>query len=1720
VISIRRPGAAIRGLSAMLVLLQAAPLPLFSGPSSADAGRSSDLARTPVDEPKGPAQGAMPASSGDTERPQRGDHRDPNVTPPSVVPRFSVPVTDKQIFNARVFEEPLVPIGPPTTVAENAALAGALTAYAQAAVPETVAPFLGFLTRFPASSWRASLLMNLGLVYRRTGYFSLALDAFEEAWALSKDSSSRITADRALAQLGELNSRLGRRERLDALLAEVAGRDVGGSAGQILVGVREGRATMERDPGIAFRCGPHALERIHAFLHPGQPRPQVLTDARSTSDGTSLLQMWTLAREAGLALQMGRRSAGATLPLPAMVHWRTQHFAAILEESGGRYRAEDPTFGSEFWVSEAALDAEGSGFALIPEGPLPAGWTPVDAGIAATVWGKGYADTVEPLTPDEPKSCPVPPKPAPMAAYTFSLLNIGLKVFDVPVGYEPPVGPPVRFQAEYNQRDPFPPSGKAHSNLGPNWTFGWLSYVEDDPSNPAASVVLYARGGGQSTYTGMADDTSDVDRRNQSVLVRTSSSPIRYERRLPDGSVEVFTEAVGTAVRRVFMSQWLDPQGNGLTFVYDENVRLLYVYDALSQRTTLDYNDGDDTKVTRVTDPFGRSATFEYVAGRLAKITDVIGITSSFTYGPGDFMTALTTPYGTTTFAMGEIGLNKRWLEATDPLGGQERVEFYQDTYVYGLDSAPAGWPGGGFSVLGARNTYYWDKRAMALHPRDYSKARIYHWLHPLVHAQQAVAVLESERTALEGRVWYRYPNQNPDVVHEGTMAKPIIIGRVLDDPDGPGPQIGPSQFYQYEYNAAGKIIKAVDPLGRETRYTYGTGSTPDSVPATGSGIDLLKVEQKTGPTTYDILATTTYNAQHRPLTMTDAAGQTTTYTYNPAGQILTVTTPPRAGITENRTTTFAYDPQGYLLRIDGPVGGAITEYIYDGYGRVRSSSDSDGYTMVYDYDLLDRPTRVAFPDNTYEETMYDRLDAVGHRDRQGRTTQTHYDALRRPTTVRDPLGRTTTQQWCTCGSLDKLIDANGNATTWGRDLLGRVTSEIRPDGKTWEYRYETTTSRVKEREDPKDQITNYQYFLDDKLQQVSYAAAVIPTPTVSYAYEPVYGRMVTRTDGAGLTSFTYHPTTPPALGAGRLASVDGPFSADSVSYTHDELGRLASRGLVGFMSTLTYDTLGRLVTTASPVGTFTYAYDGPTARPLTLSYPNGQSTQYAYFPNSSDHRLQRIKHVSPAGGTISQYDYAYTPVGNIATWIRQVGAAAPKSYTFGYDDADQLTIATLTGAPPLPVPSRYAYDYDKAGNRIADQQDNEVTGATFNSRNQMQLRQPGGSLLFRGTLNEPAKVTVQGAPASIAANNTFSGHAQAAGGTTTDVAVTATDGTSGTRTNTYRVSQGTGPTTSYTYDLNGNLTGDATRTYEWDAENRLTAVKQGATTVASFAYDGAGRRVQRIAGGVTTTYIHDADGVIEERRSPGTALRYVRGPDIDQHWATRDGMGVDTYFLADHLGTIVQTTNTAGVVTLMRDYDPYGNPLAGSAHSGYAFTGRDWDSETGLYYYRARYYDPKVGRFISEDPFSARPNPYGYVDNAPIVLEDPWGLAPKYPNAKKARNGVFVICCYPGGGIGICRGPEDVPTEPNVESCMISHEEQHLKDLNSGRFGCDKQKCAYKIQEHYPIAPDNKNETECSGYCRELECLKDKPPWPKVRDRVRAVEAKIREYCGKSGCP
>jgi len=337
-----------------------------------------------------------------------------------------------------------------------------------------------------------------------------------------------------------------------------------------------------------------------------------------------------------------------------------------------------------------------------------------------------------------------------------------------------------------------------------------------------------------------------------------------------------------------------------------------------------------------------------------------------------------------------------------------------------------------------------------------------------------------------------------------GASERPSKIGRRLTD--------GTTQLQQYEYNDLGRVLAYTDSLGRQTQYRYAANNQ-----------DLLAISVGNGGT----LASYTYNAQHLPLTATDAAGHTTTYTYNAQGQVTSVTNP------QGETTTYNYfgadaagrQRKGRLSVLNGPLTGDAdtATFDYDALGRVSQSTTPDGYTLSYQYDVFDRITRVIFPDGTTEEASYDRLHLSIQKDRLGRVSSFLYDSLRQLVSTTDPAGRQVKYEWCRCGDLKSLIDAMGRVTFWKHDVQGRVSYKQYPDGSRETYGYDPSNSRLVSVTDAKGQVKNFAYNLDNSLAGVSYQNAQTTTPGVSYAYDAIYGRLTSMTDGIGTTTYSYH---------------------------------------------------------------------------------------------------------------------------------------------------------------------------------------------------------------------------------------------------------------------------------------------------------------------------------------------------------------------------------------------------------------------------------------------------------------------------------------------------------------------------------------------------------------------------------------------------------------------
>jgi RHS repeat-associated protein len=1240
--------------------------------------------------------------------------------------------TTRQIMLARWFAEPLRLSGQPTD-AENRSLLTALSAFAARTNRDDVALLEAFLNASPDSAWAISLRTELGSEYFRTGWHSKAVEAWEQVWRGRTNagaSPAQISVHRAGSHLAGLYARLGRMAELHALLPQLDALAMTGPDAERVRGAKDGLWSMENTPEIAFRCGPLALDRIRSYRNSTNALHPVIWSSKSTTNGMSLTEVAKLSTDLGMNYQLAFRSPGSKFVVPSVVHWKVGHYAGLVRQGSGLYQAQDPTFGDDTWLSFKALDHESSGYFLIPGGALPEGWRPVSEEEGREIFGKGATDRSDPdATSPYDEKANEDDNSCGMATWNAHLLLVSQEIKDTPIGYRPPFGPPVFTTMRYVQRR------NERFGYTYRWLHNWQGALWDDALNPYDNILINYEGGWL-TFVPDYDDTNLFRCKMRSPGLLTRTSPTNFVWQFPGGAKRIYSTPLTNGGFH-FLTGIEDAAGNRISIQVEPiRGRVESVTDPLGQVTRFHYELTDpgepdpatyiyttgnwdySNQVTRIVDPFGRTASIQYaktlrsVLGfcpggfcpffffdyEPTNIIDVAGLSSQFSYNNNygsDYISALTTSYGTTRFEWSAPRARNTILGVTHPNGDKERIEYSEDSaskvpFAEVFATVPqnmATWN----RYLQSRNTYHWDRKAYAegFATNDYTKARIYHFAHDFV-VNAASGILESIKEPLENRVWFNYPGQALATV-PGTSDRPSKIGRVLDD--------GTTQLQQFEHNSLGNVTRSIDPAGRTRSFIYATND-----------VDLLEVRQ-TRAGNNELLVRATYDSRHLPLSIRDAAGQTTYFGYNSRGQILNVTN------AKNEVVSFSYDPSGYLLAVDGPLSGAQdrSSFTYDPAGRVRTATDPDGYVLTFDYDSLDRVLKVTFPDGTFQQITYDRLKPGVVRDRLGRETRYTYNSLRQISAIEDPLGRVTRFDWCKCGDTKSLIDPLGRTTTWRHDIQGRVIAKEYADGSKVSFDYERTTSRLRQIRDEQNQLTQFSYHVDDLLKEKRYVNAVIPTPSVLLTYDPDYPRTLSMQDGNGTTTFGYHPVS--TLGSGKLASVDGPWANDTITFAHDELGRVVRRAINNATVRRTFDAAGRLNQVTNLLGTFGLTWEAGSARLSAMSYPNGQTAEYAYHPNVRDQLLQRITHRLPSTTILSEFTHMFNAQDQTTNWTQFQGGTL-RNWMPAYDSAQRLVAVSIaqSGLPNQTL----AYAYDQADNRIIEQENGTTRDFTYNALNQI----------------------------------------------------------------------------------------------------------------------------------------------------------------------------------------------------------------------------------------------------------------------------------------------------------------------------------------------------------------------------------------------------------------
>jgi RHS repeat-associated protein len=967
-----------------------------------------------------------------------------------------------------------------------------------------------------------------------------------------------------------------------------------------------------------------------------------------------------------------------------------------------------------------------------------------------------------------------------------------------------------------------------------------------------------------------------------------------------------------------------DPTQHVRAWTYDSHGNVLAMQDKRGFFTKYEYdNYGNRTKVT---DPLGEITIMTYdVVGNMLSRTDANNHTTSYAYDNLD-----------------------RRIRQIDPPGGGITQTFYDGE----------GNQIGVIDANGNPTTYLYDLRQRLTLITDALRQT----------TQMSYDANDNRETITDKRgqtTRFFYDERNR--LSQTRDALNYVRSQTYDSVNNVVTTTNANTFTTfYEYDKLNRLIQRKDPIQKPgggdciTVFMYDTPlpiPTAECSDCTGptKGSDLISMQRDgNGKITYfayDDLdrRRMVLRKQSDAAFMRDADDAATITTYDPDDNVLSETEP------NGNITRYAYDPLSRRTTVLNPALEA-TQFTYDPVGNVKTVMAPTGNITTHSYDALNRVTAIHDNEGAVGRYTY---DAVGNRltmtDGNGNTTTSIYDPLYRVTIVTDALGASTAFGYDPVGSLLKQMDRNGNVTMHRYDALNRrsVTRDAIGARTRYEYDGEGNVTAV---EDAKMQTTRYQY--DGMNRRTKEIYPDPPPNTRRFEYDCV-GNVVKRLDQKGqLTQYFYSDLY-------FLTSRIYP-SSPSDRYTYDLSGRMLTATRGGWPVTFAYDGANRITQSSQNGALVRYAYDIPKRRRMVV-YPGGKTIM-----EQMDFRT-RLETIAD-GGALPLVRYSYDAGDRVGTRTYRNGVTA----SFGYDANDRvLSLEHTRGSNRI---AGFGYAYDAEGNkRFEQKRHNPSQSEAYRYDNIYRLTDYRVGALANG--NVPVPTTHTAYDLDLVGNwnrkidairNVTESRAHNAANEITTIQV------------------GSNPGVSIAHDDTGNLSRDERYAYAYDEENRLTQVRRlmDNRLMGQYQYDALGRRVAKLSGNgramTITRYFYDGARIIEERNLLGTPqATYVYGNYVDEVLTMNRGAQT-FYYHQNALFSVSALTNEAGVPVEYYSYDAYGkaavtngagNPILHSAVGNpFLFTGRQLDEETGLYYYRARYYDSDKGRFLQRDPL-------GYVD-------------------------------------------------------------------------------------------------------------------------------------------
>lgn len=805
---------------------------------------------------------------------------------------------------------------------------------------------------------------------------------------------------------------------------------------------------------------------------------------------------------------------------------------------------------------------------------------------------------------------------------------------------------------------------------------------------------------------------------------------------------------------------------------------------------------------------------------------------------------------------------------------------------------------------------------------------------------------------------------------HEYDLANRMVM-RVLPEAKCNGVTEAPTTYMGHD--AVGRLIWELDPNGGAWYHVY------DSL---GRRIQTTNPENDTMSMTYDqvgnlrretdfmgVPTTYAYDRLNRRRRQIDADNDALVYAYNLAGQVTSITDP------EQNTTRFYFDLMGRVIKEKLPGNTNSFRAEYNLTGEPVKSTDANGLAEWIQYDSFRNKTRITDHQGNVTKFEYDVLgNAVKKTDPEDHVTEYAHDRMNRVVFQKEEKNKITRIEFDANGNHTKIIDAAGNETRFEYDALDRRTAHIFPDQKKYTYEYDATTN-VLEITTPRGKTISQTFDLMDRVKTKTYE-----NNDVVYTYNANGDalRVEQTTDSKQwTTAYTYDALQ-------RMTSTTFQFpdrEARTVSYDYDKRGaRTQMTTPTDRTVDYTIDPKGQITRIQSTLKTTpvsaTFTYD-EAGRTTAKNYSNNTARSYYYdtlnrITASSWHHTTRDREL-----LVHEYTYSKTGMRKYEKrgFRNSEGTMSSSADLYRYDELYRLTEAKYGVASALtddPEPDNPPGDIDYASANP------EITQNLV-----LDLLNNRQSLTESNTVTGTRTVRYNSAGGGYSPNSRNW--------------ITSIDGQ------------------SLTWDDDGNLTNDGTFNYTWDAQDRLTsASKENQDVKIDCVYDDQGRRLEKkvfdYAGHLDqhTYYIYDGWSVIEEIDGFEweVSAEHVNGRALDEHIASRLGNQI-VFFYQNSIGNVDLLTDANGNALQRYRYDIHGNVRvldadgnelggANSAISPYLFTGRRYDRETGLYYFRTRYYSATMGRFISQDPldYIDGMNVYAYAGGNPANYTDPMGTS------------------------------------------------------------------------------------------------------------------------------